>query len=895
MTGPDHTLSLDELIHQVGVEPATGLTATEAAQRLQTSGPNELVDRGTRSLWRMLWEQLTAVMVLVLLAAAAISLALGDTKDAVAILAIVVLNAVLGLSQEYRAEQAMTALKRLAAPNVRALRDGTVGEVPARLLVRGDVVLVEAGNLVPADCRLLESTSLRVDESALTGESLVVDKDASAVVAADAPLGDRFNMLYLGTSISYGRGRAVVIATGMQTELGRIAGAIQEVPRGQTPLQRRLDEVARRLAVAALVLVALVFGIGLLRGEDAGLMFLTSVSLAVAAVPEGLPAVVTIALALGAQRMLRRKALIRQLPAVETLGSVTVICSDKTGTLTQNRMTVTTIEVAGDRVDASPWTDSKPGPALRLLLTGAALCNDAYIRRESPQLAPVEVVGDPTETALVEASGRFGVWKDELEHALPRVAEVPFDSVRKRMTTVHRMPSDRRVELIEAPYVAFTKGAVDSILHVASHAWTDDGAVALTQSIRASILAADARLASEGARVLGLAYRPLTDASVEAVEQELVFLGMFGLVDPPRDDARQSVAACVKAGIRPIMITGDHPLTAQHIARDLAFPGQTALAGAELDQLSPAQLADRAASTSVFARVSPTNKLSIVAALQQRGEIVAMTGDGVNDAPALKQADIGIAMGMIGTDVAREAADMVLLDDRFATIVAAVEEGRAIYDNIRKFLRYLLSTNAGELWLMLLGPFLGLPLPLLPLQILWINLVTDGFPALALAVEPAERGVMRRPPRRPSESLLDRTMAFEVLWVGLLLATVAMVVGVVAYRIGNPDWQTMVFTTIALTQMGQALAVRSERESVFRLGLLSNPPMLAAVLLTVAVQLLVVYVPALQAIFGTRPLELSELIICLVVSTTLFWAMELKKLVQRQHEQPSSIVHPAHQ
>jgi Ca2+-transporting ATPase len=665
----------------------------------------------------------------------------------------------------------------------------------------------------------------------------------------------------------------------MHTELGRIAGAIQGVPRGQTPLQRRLDQVARRLAVAALVLVALVFGIGLLRGEDAGLMFLTSVSLAVAAVPEGLPAVVTIALALGAQRMLRRKALIRQLPAVETLGSVTVICSDKTGTLTQNRMTVTTIEVAGDRVDATPRTE--PSPALQLLLTGAALCNDAYLRRESPRLTPVETVGDPTETALVEAAGRFGLWKDALEHALPRVAEVPFDSVRKRMTTVHRVSTDHGIRLIDAPYVGFTKGAVDSILHVASHAWIGDGTVPLTQSVRESILAADARLASEGARVLGLAYRPLADPSTEPLEQQLVFLGLFGLVDPPRDDARPAVAACVRAGIRPIMITGDHPLTAQHIARDLAFPGQTAVTGAELDQLSPEQLAERAASTTVFARVSPQNKLAIVAALQQRGEIVAMTGDGVNDAPALKQADIGVAMGLMGTDVAREAADMVLLDDRFATIVAAVEEGRAIYDNIRKFLRYLLSTNAGELWLMLLGPFLGLPLPLLPLQILWINLVTDGFPALALAVEPAERGVMRRPPRRPSESLLDRAMGVEVLWVGLLIAAVAMIVGVAAYRMGNPNWQTMVFTTIALTQMGQALAVRSERESVFRLGLMSNPAMLAAVLLTVAVQLLVVYVPGLQTIFGTRPLEPGELLICLVASTTLFWVIEIKKLVQR--------------
>jgi P-type Ca2+ transporter type 2C len=563
---PWHTLARDVVVYQLSTDATTGLSEGEAVRRLEAFGPNELVDRGTRSVWRMLWEQLTAVMVLVLLAAAAVSLALGDVKDALAILAIVVLNAALGLSQEVRAEQAMAALKRLAVPSVRVCRDGSVHEVPSRALVLGDVVLVEAGNLVAADCRLLESTNLRVQEAALTGESEAVDKDAAAAIATEAPLGDRLNMLYLGTAVSYGRGRAVVVASGMQTELGRIASAIQDVPRGRTPLQRRLDQLARRLAVAALVLVALIFAFGLLRGEDPGLMFLTSVSLAVAAVPEGLPAVVTISLALGAQRMLGRKALIRQLPAVETLGSVTVICTDKTGTLTQNRMAVTGMEVAGERFDPTQPANALDRPALRLALVGAALCNDAFLRRDPPLLTPVEVLGDPTETALVVAAGRFGLWKDELERGLPRVAEVPFDSARKRMTTVHRVDSPDQVGGLDAPYIAFTKGAVDSLLEVASRAWTSGGLVSLSAAVGAGILEANARLAAEGSRVLGVGYHSVSGPGSTDVEQDVVVLGMFGLVDPPREDVRQAVADCLTAGIRPVMITGDHPLTAQHIA-----------------------------------------------------------------------------------------------------------------------------------------------------------------------------------------------------------------------------------------------------------------------------------------------------------------------------------------
>jgi Ca2+-transporting ATPase len=916
-----HHLSAGAVLAQLRSDADHGLSETEAVRRLAEHGPNELIERGMRSPWFILWEQLTATMVVILIAAVVVSAVLGDYKDAVAILAIVVLNAALGFTQEYRAERAVAALKKLAIPTVKARRGGRIQETSARELVPGDIVLLEAGNLVPADGRVLESANLRIQEAALTGESEPVEKDPRALLARDLPLGDRRNMAYMGTVVTYGRGLAVVTETGMDTELGGIATMIQTVRQEPTPLQRRLDQLGRKLAAVALAVVGVVFSLGLLRGEDARLMFLTAVSLAVAAVPEGLPAVVTIALALGAQRMLKRRALIRRLPAVETLGSVTVICSDKTGTLTENRMTVTVLDVAGHRVDLTEHLrrarpvldpgDDQPSvltgqPALALLLAGGALCNDAVLVPDGDDpgagtdARAHHTVGDPTEGALVVAAARLGLWKAELEKAFPRVAEVPFDSERKRMTTVHRVTAMAGSNLPgldlsklptlgigSPPSVAFSKGAVDRLLDVSSQVCVDGQAVPLNGMWRERILAANDRLAQNGMRVLGVAFRPLESPGPgghgDSLERDLIFVGLVGMIDPPRPEVKDAVLTCRTARIRPVMITGDHSLTAQHIARELGImvDGRT-LTGQDLEGLSIEALQEAVKEVRVYARVSPEHKLKIVQALQARGHIVAMTGDGVNDAPALKKADIGVAMGITGTDVAKEAADMVLLDDNFATIVAAVEEGRIIYDNIRKFIKYLLTTNSGEIALMLLAPFLGMPLPLLPLQILWINLVTDGPPALALSVEPAERDAMRRPPYHPNENIFGRGMGRHILWVGVLMSLLSLGVGYWYWQTGDANWQTMVFATLTFSQMAHVLAIRSGRDSLFRIGLLSNTPLLGAVILTFVLQLAVIYVPFLQEFFNTLALPAGALALSLAVSSVVFWAVEVEKWLMRR-------------
>ncbi|HIP97249.1 MAG TPA: HAD family hydrolase, partial [Anaerolineae bacterium] len=781
------TMTPDQVLKALDTPPQRGLSQAEAARRLAEHGPNELIERGLRSPWRILAAQFTEVMVVVLIVAAAISFLVGDLKDTVAILVIVVLNAVLGFTQEYRAERAMAALKKMVVPRVKVRRDGQVREISARELVPGDLFLLETGGTVPADSRLLESVNLRLQEAALTGESVPVEKSTAALAGEHLALGDRRNMAFMGTAITYGRGLGIVTASGMQTELGHIATMIQEVESEPTPLQRRMAQLGKGLAVVALALVSIIFAIGLLQGVDVTTMFMVAISLAVAAVPEGLPAVVTIALALGAQRMLKRRALIRKLPAVETLGSVTVICSDKTGTLTENRMTVTILDVAGRTVslverlrkagavlspDDPPL--ATPDATLSLLLVTVALCNDATLE---PNKEPggYQAIGDPTEGALVVAAARMGLWKAELETALPRVAEAPFTSERKRMTTIHEVASHKlqvagseqsTLELATwnlRHYVAFTKGAVDSLLEVSNRVWTNGQVEALDDDWRRRIEAANDRLAQEGMRVLGAAFRPLDELPAvgdeENLERDLIFVGMTGMIDPPRQEVRQAIATCHTAGIRTMMITGDHPLTAANIARELRIAdpeaegnGTRVIRGTELAQMSVADLEAVVEDVAIYARVSPEHKLKIVRALQRHGHIVAMTGDGVNDAPALKQADIGVAMGITGTDVSKEAADMVLTDDNFATIVSAVEEGRTIYDNIRKFVKYTLSSNVGEIVTMLLAPLLGLPVPLTPLQILWINLVTDGLPGLALGVDPPDPDVMNRSPHPPQES-----------------------------------------------------------------------------------------------------------------------------------------------
>lgn len=907
--GAWHTSEAAEVLRALGTDAGSGLSNEEAARRLEERGPNELEEKGGRGPWAILWEQFTSAMIVILIVAAVASALLGDYEDSVAITVIVVLNAALGFGQEYRAERAMAALKRMSAPRVKVRREGHVREVSTRELVPGDLVLLEAGNLVPADGRLVEAANLRVQESALTGESEPVEKDVAALEGEDIPLGDRADMVYSSTVVTRGRGLYVVTETGMATELGNIAAMIQAADPEQTPLQRRLNHVGKVLALAAFVIVGVVFTLGVLRGEDLELMFLTAVSLAVAAVPEGLPAVVTIALALGAQRMLRRRALIRKLPAVETLGSVTVICSDKTGTLTENRMTATVLDVAGNTVElagkgrAAPEVEPDGGapevgrdPTLALLLAGGALCNDALLEEDEED--GFQAIGDPTEGALVIAAAREGLKKPDLEAALPRVDEVPFDSGRKRMTTVHEVVRDSGFEVPEAlesileagreggSYVVFTKGGVDSLLEISSEVWTDGGqAEPLEEDWRERISAANERLAENGIRVLGVGLRrlPSADGGGETPERDLTFLGMVGMIDPARPEAREAVETCKRAGIRPVMITGDHPLTAWHIASDLGIAeAGNLLTGRELDRLSAEELEDRVAEVPVFARVSPENKLDIVEALQRKGHIVAMTGDGVNDAPALRTADIGVAMGVTGTDVSKEASDMVLTDDNFATIVAAVEQGRVIYDNIRKFIKYLLTSNSAEILVMLLGPFLGLGLPLLPLQILWINLVTDGPPALALSVEPAERGTMRRPPHPPDESVFARGLGRHVLWVGTLMALVSLGVGLWYQRAAPEIWQTMVFTTLTLSQMSHVMAIRSGDESLFRVGLLSNKPLLGAVALTFALQLLAIYAPFFQGFLETEALPIADLAVAIALSTIIFWGVEAEKWLARR-------------
>ncbi|MFZ1397408.1 MAG: cation-translocating P-type ATPase, partial [Candidatus Promineifilaceae bacterium] len=852
---------VDTTLQTLNSDAKSGLSAAEAQNRLTQYGLNELVEKDTKSPWLILLDQMKDAMVIILIIAAAVSGFLGEMNDVIVILAIVILNAVIGFSQEYRAEQAIAALKKLAVPTVKVRRDGQLVEISARELVPGDVVLLEAGNLVPADGRLVESINLKVEEAALTGESEPVSKFIDPIEKKELPIGDRKNMVFMGTVITYGRGTAVITETGMNTELGNIAELIQGVEQEQTPLQRRLDDLGKKLAWVALAIVGVVVITGFLFRdpnqaliETLELLFLTGISMAVAAVPEGLPAVVTITLALGSQRMLKRNALIRKLPAVETLGSVTVICSDKTGTLTENKMTVTvldvtdhteTIETLRDEKGAIINAEFKPHVDARLrsqslLLKAGALCNDAILQTED---GVERAIGDPTEGALVVAAATMGYRKEELDERWPRVAEIPFTSERKRMTTIHEVnveEDDSDAPWNASDYVAFSKGAVDSLLEIADRVWTGkhNEFVPLDDAWRARILEGNAQMASEGQRVLALAFRPLDDVE-EPRENNAIMIGLVGMIDPPRPEVKTAVATAKQAGIRPIMITGDHPLTAQNIAKELNITqSDKNLTGYELAHMDKATLKSKVEEVSVYARVSPEHKLNIVEALQEKGHIVAMTGDGVNDAPALKRADIGVAMGITGTDVSKEAADMVLLDDNFATIVAAVEEGRKIFDNIRKFVKYTLSSNTGELFVMLIGPFLGMPLPLLPLQILWINLVTDGLPGLALAVEDGERGIMKRSPFHPKESIFSRGLGTQILWIGFLMGLVSLGIGYVYWlRDPNGPWQTMVFTTLTLAQMGNALATRSNSDSIFKIGFLSNRLMLLAVSITFVLQM----------------------------------------------------------
>ena len=848
MIPPWHQLSADETLSRLA-STFSGLSTAEAASRLAAHGPNALQEAPRRSPWAIFFGQFADFMIIVLILAAGIAGLLGEWVDTAVILAIVVVNAIIGFIQEYRAEEALAALQRLAAPLATVVRDGHTLTIPAAEIVPGDIVRLEAGGFIPADLRLLETAQLRVAEAALTGESLPTEKQTAPLPEAELPLGDRSNLCFSGTVVRYGRGLGVVTATGMTTELGRIASLLESGERLTSPLQRRLAAFGKRLSLLILAICAGVFAAGLWRGEEVLLIFLTAVSLAVAAIPEALPAVVTIALALGAGKLVRANALVRKLPAVETLGSVTVICSDKTGTLTENRMTVEEVVLAAG------------GGNDRLLGLGMALCNDA-------DGAEGEEVGDPTEIALIRHAAAAGQLRAELDQRYRRQGELPFDSERKRMTTLHPW---------EGGSIAFTKGAPEALLAVAV-AGTDQGYWE----------GEAARLANRGLRTLAFALRhfaSLPEAlTVDSVETELTILGLVGMVDPPRLEAAAAVAECRRAGIVPVMITGDHALTAQSIAERLGIVAgdSRVVSGPELSRMSDSELAEEVGSIHVYARIDPEQKLRIVAALQQQGACVAMTGDGVNDAPALQQADIGIAMGQGGTDVAREAADMVLLDDNFAAIVGAVREGRRIYDNIRKFTRYLLTTNAGEIVAIAVAPLFGLPLPLLPIHILWINLMTDALPALALSVEPAEGNVMARPPRPPNESLFARGLGWHALWVGALIGSLVLLIQGWALHIGDSHWQTLAFTVLCFTQLFHVLAIRSESASLFTLGLASNKPLLGAVLFAAALQLAVIYLPWCQPIFRTAPLPAGELAAAVALSSLVFWAVEGEKWWRRR-------------
>ena len=902
-----HALTVESLERELGSDRNTGLTEREAEHRLTTVGPNELPEAPPPSPLKILLAQFSSLIVWVLIGAAVVSGLLQEWIDAAAIVAIVILNAILGFVQEFRAERSLAALRKLSVATARVIREGVARSIPARQLVPGDLIQVEAGDRIPADSRLIYATSLQTQEASLTGESTPVSKSAESISQTEVPLGDRRNMLFMSTIAVSGKGRALVTATGPKTELGKIAAMIHreaQAEQEETPLQRRLEQLGHTLLWLSLVIVAVVFLLGMLRGVPLIMMFLTSVSLAVAAIPEGLPAVVTITLALGVTRMVQRHALIRRLPAVETLGSTTVICSDKTGTLTKNEMTVTHLYLDGEvltvsgegytplgeiRTEKGP-TSAKPYLGLTALLRAGVLCNGAELRQEG---SAWQVVGDPTEGALLVVAAKTGLSKADLDRENPVLGEVPFDSERKKMTVVRHAASGP---------VAYVKGAPDVLLRDCTAWMTGDGQITtLTEESRQRILSTNRQFASQALRVLGIAMRPLDilpDAyTATSLEHDLTFLGLVGMKDPIRPEAKAAVETCRTAGIQTVMITGDHKDTAVAIAQDLGIfeTGAQAISGTELDRLSDDELEQRVSGTAVYARVSAEHKLRVVRAWKRRGAVVAMTGDGVNDAPALKAADIGVAMGITGTDVTKEASDMVVTDDNFASIAAAVEEGRAVFDNIRKAVFYLLSCNISEILLMLLATLFALPLPLLPVQILWINLVTDGLPALALAVDPKDRDLMRRPPRSPAERFLTKERFLMLFAQGSFLALISL--GAFVYCLYGMDLnleraRTLTFTILVMAQLFHAFNNRNDRRSLFEIGLFTNKPLLGAVALSAALQAVIVLTPAIHPIFDVVPFDAEHWFLVLGIGLLPLVAMEIWKVGLAKRRLSSSAPDP---
>lgn len=855
-----HLLPLSEITQSLNTTP-TGINGVTASERLLKHGKNQIEDTKKKSVLQMILTQLSDFMILILIVAAVISGIIGDITDTIIIFAIIVINAFVGFIQEYRAEKAMEALKKMVANQARILREGKMIDVPTEDVVTGDVVVLEAGNVIPADVRFFETHQIKVDESTLTGESSNVEKKTEALPEGNYALGDQTNMGYKGTSVTSGRALAYVVATGMNTELGQIAKMIQ-TDETTTPLQKRLAAFGKRLSVGILIICTIIFCIGWLRGETISTMLITSISLAVAAIPEALPALVTIALAFGAKKLAKNNAIIRKLPAVETLGSVTYICSDKTGTLTLNKMTVQEVFETSD-TNHNAFFEKK-----NKLLHAITLNNDVSKEENGKWL------GDSTEVALVQYAFEKNLNRADLEVTFPRLAELPFDSKRKCMTTMHQI-QNHNTEII-----VITKGAVDVLFNK-----LNANQKALIPEFELKVN----EMAEKGYRVLGYAIKTLPslpeNLDVNEIENELTLIGFVGLIDPPREEAKQAVLECKEAGIIPVMITGDHKLTAKFIAEKLGIISSKEdliLTGTELSALTQIEFIKIVENVKVYARVNPEQKLRIINALQSKNHFVAMTGDGVNDAPALKNADIGIAMGINGTEVAKEASHMILLDDNFATIVVAVKHGRKIFDNILKFIKYIMTGNSGEIWAIFLAPFFGLPIPLLAIHILWINLVTDGLPGLALASEPSEANIMKRPPRNPKENIFSNGMAIHILWVGFLMGVVTIGVQAYAIHLVNSHWQTMAFTVLCFSQLGHVLVIRSGQYSIFKIGLLSNKPMLGALLITFALQFMIIYLPFFNEIFKTQPLTLYELLLTLAASSIVFWAGEMEKWIKNR-------------
>ena len=899
--------SIEDVSKELSVNLQRGLSVDAVNERLLKYGYNELKERPKEPLLVRVLRQFKDFLVIILIIASLVSGLVGEVKDAIVIIAIVIINAVLGVVQEGKAEKALEALKKMSSPNARVFRNGQIEIMPAKNIVPGDLVYIEAGDSIPADLRLFEAANLQIEEASLTGESVPVDKDAKALFNEDATIGDRANMAYMSTIVTYGRGKGIAVGTAGNTEIGKIAEAIQAFGDEGTPLQRKLNELGKRLGIACLAICTLVFAIGFFRGENLLEMFLVSVSLAVAAIPEGLPAVVTIVLALGMTRMVSRNAIVRKLLAVETLGCVTVICSDKTGTLTQNEMTVVKT-YAGDRIvrisgqGYNPTgdfavennkVDPKQDVDLKLLLSIGVLCNDSTLQQKNADENLWGIVGDPTEGALIVSGAKAGYAKDEMNVKYNRVAEIPFDSTRKMMTTFHE-------GFREGKLVSFTKGAPDIILSRCSKIAQKGRVVELTEELRKKVADINSQFAHDALRVLAFAYREFesipADLSSESIETDLVLAGLMGMIDPARVEAFEAIQTCKTAGIKPVMITGDHKDTAVAIAKDLGLMTGKAevLTGSDLDKISEQELSERIENISVYARVSPEHKVRIVETLRRKGHIAAMTGDGVNDAMALKRADIGVSMGITGTDVAKGTADIILTDDNFASIVAAVEEGRIIYSNIRKFVFFLLSCNVGEILIVFLSILFNLHVPLIPIQLLWVNLVTDSFPALALGTEKGDLDIMKQKPRNAEEPILNRSML-----VGISIQSLALMAAVLAAYIwglhrytghifapqvpgdhkGLLIARTIAFTTLILAELVRAYSSRSERYSVVKLGVFSNRTLVAATFVSFVMMLLVVYVPFLQPIFKTHGLNLRDWLVILSLCSIPLLAGEINKMV----------------